>query len=391
MSAINFTIEGPKSSAGNTPKADVPFDEVSHWIDVTPSQRVVVLNPVIDTIALTVTAQSALKYLTPSVALADTQATSATYWNGIFNRVAEEASDPTQELIHWSKRRIPKYKKTVDLLIPGQDATALLSVDPTQKSMAPLRLEFSVSKLGKTGIKELANRWSEIDIDNVAFQALWLDARITRVDIAVDILNLDISDLVVFNPAVWKIWSAASASTGMQTHQFYLKKANKKSPFLDPKSRSDLLVYDKREEQLAHGNEPRFDQIAHVRVEASRQSKSFLRNLPKLTYPFQGWEFQRPASLPPPYEAWIWKLFFDSARVRGYEAAKMLVPEHIWEKGDHLLDKFYEGDLINEQSIWPDWDKTLQKSSIRQILDWSKSDLHDLLPGQKGTLYFTSP
>jgi len=228
-------------------------------------------------------------------------------------------------------------------------------------------LEFNANKLGQSGLLQLETVWNDVVGPLSPFRALFADARVTRLDVAIDLLNLDICDLFAHHQKLWKIWTVSHPDTGIQTIQHYIKHGNKKSPYLNPKSRADLVIYDKREEQDAVGVKPEYGAIPHVRIERSNDTNSKLVNLKKWKPSFDGWSFVRldNASGKTKEE---WSRYVDTLRVRGIKRAHLLhegMPSTFIELAEQLPQ-----DII-QPKFWELWQEELSRDAVGLLTDWA--------------------
>lgn len=351
-------------------------DQLSHKIVTSSGKYIYVLKPSIDKLTLTITGNLAIKCMAKS-AKKEWEPIAANYWNGFYKRVIEE--------VHWSSEKIeqinqpsPHYKTSIKLKLYG-NRYVLLQTNPRSSSTAPLRLEFNPSRLQLEDFDTINEIYSLIDYDNFPLPALMGDARVTRLDIAVDLIDIDHQDIMIYNKDVWKWWSYGGNDEGTQTTNFYSSKVSSKSPYLNPKRRADLIIYDKKAQQKANGEDPRFGDRSHTRIELCLNKKSFLTNLPKLEFPFQNWSVSRMNVDEPPFESGLWKLVLDSARYRGINKAYALLPESVTNGVQLDRKKHLPEDLITKSKTWSHWPDVLN-NQLGTILEWANTDPGYFLP-----------
>lgn len=385
--SVNLQLIAPGVSSCNTQKVEI--SKLANWEKVTPDHTVAVLKPRIDTIAFTIKAEAAFSYLLakkPTSNIAS-EKVYTDYWSDFAKNLSSIALDETEADVEWykGKSKISKYRKSAFLNV-SENKRVLLSTDPSTKNLSPLRIEFSALNFGASELQKLQDIWLGLDLGHIPFELLWKDAKITRLDVALDILNLHISDLFVFKSNAGKTWSASDLSTGLQTQQFYKSAPSSSSPFLSPNKRADLLLYDKREQQKSMGQPPEHGDTPHIRLEACIKSTTQkLSNLKNLKYPFSKWDFRHPVTLSEPFDDWIWRLLFDSVRVRGWAEAKKLIPAEYWKQVEGNLEAFTKNSLIQKEKTWNFWPEALSSSVIGTLISWAETPMVELSSTQGGS------
>lgn len=350
---------------------------VSHEIEIAEGKKVTVLKPIIDHVSLTMSGKEAIGVMCQKTD-STWEAVAYNYWKGFYN-LTVEATQIGSGKIEASKGFNQHYKICADINIDENQRVRLCTC-PRGKTAPPVRIEFNPSKLGPQAMWELASIWEEIDFHNFPLPSLMSDARITRIDVAIDCIGLSPVDIIVYNKDVWKVWSATSPKEGVQTANHYKSSGIYKSPSVSPKRRADLMVYDKREEQLAKGIEPIYGEQEHTRIELSLNTKSLLKSLKTRPYPFETWNIRRTLVSDPPFDDWLWKLVLDSARYRGINAAYSLVPENLRKSVKLEAEKHAPADLITEEKTWCHWPEALEKYHVGQLIEWAEAGPEGFLP-----------
>ena len=343
------------------------------------------LKPVIDTIALKLRGDAAFDSV-PKTSLADSVPLAFKYWSGFYEMVVKAADDDDEPLIVKSKKRLPGYKVSVQIRLWEGGPIVQLSTSPKAPTSPPVHLEFSPIKIGAKGLERLAEIWQTFDQDNFPLPSLMSDARVTRIDIAVDVLNVSAFDVFVFHPKVWKVWHGGWIHEGVQSFIYHRASGHSKSPMLDPKKRGELMVYDKRAEQIAKSIEPVHGEMPHTRIELSQKKSMKLQNLPEAEYAFGDWDVRRMQSLQTPIEKRTWMLFLDAVRIRGITAANQLLPEGIWPGEEEFNFDQFPRDLISKEKTWNDWPDVLNRSHLTKALEWAKTDPKKLHNYGQGTM-----
>ena len=241
MTSQYLKISDAYDISSNSPEIGIEEKRVCKVIPATDTHKVVVLKPIIDKLRLTFSGLGAISHVT------DLQA--APYWEEI-NKAALMVAD-SDDCPQITRCKIEGYWTGLRVELGG-GAVATFGMKPRNIKNAAVRLELNPAKMSAECVAELMDAWNLMEGGNIPLAAHLTSARVSRCDVAVDILNLQIADLYVHCPEVWKIWACTSMEGGVQTLNFY--KAKKGQPaFVDPKSRSNVTVYDKRAERQAGG------------------------------------------------------------------------------------------------------------------------------------------
>lgn len=123
-----------------------------------------------------------------------------------------------------------------------------------------LRLDWNPRKAGREGLEQL---W-ELLVGDLLFHSEganeWFRrAEVTRLDIAVDLIGAQRSDLFTVMPLQKKIVSHGRWATGLETVTHLVSEG--------PKGKAGLVVYDKRQERLDAKKDPKYGDLPHQRIE----------------------------------------------------------------------------------------------------------------------------
>lgn len=236
--------------------------------------------------------------------------------------------------ISYKKRsRIPQYV-TGDAILgtPGSPVVIGLSTRPDEsKSTYRLRLEFNPNSLGSVGLRQLEEAFDDLFINKAAsaslpiisFDKLLARTNRSRMDVAVDIVGVPVGDLIVRHnkPGKWSFYSSEDGAHETVTKWTAPRVA---------KPRPRLRVYDKRQEQLDRGLEPRFGAIPHTRVELRiyGTGRAPLIRLPQLSNPFRGLSLGY-TPLAGGGETPLWRLFVAACSSIGKTAAHDLLRQQV--------------------------------------------------------------
>lgn len=360
MAVSTIKIPDAYCFPSNSPEIGVEIERVCKVIDATATHKVVVLKPIIDKLRLTFSGLGVIQHVKGLQA--------AKYWDGVHKLAFGVAKDSDHPDI--TPCSVVGYRTglRVDL---GDEAVATFGFNPRISKNAEVRLEFNPSRLSPAGLKKLFEAWKHIEADTIPLPAHLTSARVTRCDVAVDVLNLRLADLFVHCPAVWKVWTCSSMAEGAQTINFY-QESKKQSPFLNPKKRANVVVYDKREERMAKGKPPEFGPLAHTRIEFQLNKTAYFKNLANTQYPAKDWAFCRTILDQPPLKPDRWRVFLDCARFRGYAAAEALLDED--EKAALELAKSSQVSWFKDlfdKDVWKYWPDAVGMPALALLLQLS--------------------
>lgn len=380
-SKIELTARG-QSSSSNTCAISIDKGLVSHELDSLAPPRLV-LKPIIDTVSLTITGKAAYGALLKKPLSAKMNGHTVdlkTWWAQTRERFTKAAKDQSNvHLAANNKRRMDGYRFHFDMILPGTDMRPLFSFPLAAPAKAPLRIELNASRLPQNGVEAIEQLWAQIAGSDIPFRALMPDARMTRIDVAVDLLNVRVANLYAHHPKVEKIWCCSSPVTGGETWYFYIKHFNQTSPNFSFKKPSNLSIYDKRAEQLANGVEPKYGAVPHARIELRHTTRPFPKNLPKWVSNFDQWMIVR-AGLSGETEQIKERLALDSIRLRGFEQAKSL-HDNLPSSPEELALKF-PADVIppNFNALVSE---AIAKGPLGRFTEWGQTALPDLLGKSK--------
>lgn len=362
MTADQINIADAYCFLSNSPEVGVDGKRVWKVIKATETHDIVVLKPVIDKLRLTFSGLGVIQHIKGLQA--------AAYWDEVYKLAYGVSKDGCYD--HISACPVEGYKTglRVDL---GDGSVATFGFDPRIPKNASVRLEFNPLKLTPLGVKTLMRAWKLIEFDNVPLAAHLTSARVTRCDIAIDVLNMRLADLFVFHPDVWKVWICTSMDQGAQTLNFYKLKKNQ-SPFLDPKKRSNVVVYDKKAEREAFGVTPEFGSLAHTRVEFQLNKTALFKNLINTPCPANDWKFCRTIAPQTPIAPNRWRMFLDSARFRGFaEAERLLEPDEQQHFKEAVGNPNKQLTPFIDNGIWKYWSVACEAPPVAQLLEFASS------------------
>lgn len=366
LTASLIKIPDAYSFPSNSPEIGVEEERVCKVIQATDTHKIVVLKPVIDKLRLTFSGLGVIQHVKGLDA--------HSYWKKVQSLAIDVAKDDDNPEI--TECRVDGYWVGLRIELGGE-AVATLGLDPKNKKLAAARLEFNPAKFTPASVPRLLDAWKLIQGYGISLATHLITARVTRCDVAIDVLNLRLPDIFVYCPEVWKVWICTSLIGGAQSMNFYRATKNQ-SPFLSPKKRSNVLVYDKRAEMEDAGKVPEYGKIAHTRIEILIDKNARFKNLLKTPFPAEGWKFVRLPTANPPLPNSRWMQFLDSARYRGYTAAEELLDASEIDAMKAVKPGSVFKNLV-DASIWKHWPEAVISGHLADLIAYAANDPKKLL------------
>ena len=242
------------------------------------------------------------------------------------------------------------------MVIPGGKTLARIDYRFSGKQANIVRLEFNPAYLGLDGLKDLHAHLSNIVPDG--WRRFSADARISRLDVAVDLPGVRISKLKIVPPkaVVSQTWHNAQGK--LETYQWGKPKG------------SHIQVYNKTAQLKSKGEPVEGPQVTRIERRLKQLGKAPTQ-LGELPNPFAGLVLTE--AIPPAPEggpAYVWPLFCDSVSVRGLHAALQLLPEH---KRAAFKKQFAacKPDWWNPAALWAAWPAYLDNLRIADPKAWT--------------------
>lgn len=213
-----------------------------------------------------------------------------------------------------------RYKTRAILTHPMTGREILIEVDPkAAKANVPfVRLEFNPDKLGPEGVSFVQQQLEAIFLGNHPWQAIATSGKVTRIDLALDLLNIPIDQLVV------------SSTKGGKSHCYYSAAGALETAYLEIKGKKagPKVVYDKAQQLADAKRNPKFEGVPHTRIEVHVKTQRSIAKLGTLPNPFVGLDVSYPAFVGKPSgQEHHWNHFLDSVRYRGRDGALALIPD----------------------------------------------------------------
>jgi len=247
-----------------------------------------------------------------------------------------------------------------------------------------VKIEMNPRKLGPDGIESLMWTLKQALIPGLSLGLLLANARVQRVDAAVDLLGANIADLTVHTKKVGRRVDYHGDDGRLETIQLHRKKVKPKGPtktLKNPLGPTAMIVYDKNRERAAHGKPAPFPGYELTRAEvALRHFKKpvSLQDILSFT-PFAEVRIGLSGDYPPSiqasgaYAVWLDYLTFRRANGPKWAAAKLkLSPSRAKEFEKSIKDP--EQPLVGPASALT-WVDGINSTGLGLLVDMAVSPL----------------
>jgi hypothetical protein len=289
---------------------------------------------------------------------------------------ATEDGEVVDYPLEWHKYNNPndyarsRYRHHFKIKGPNGEELAMFSFQPFNEEYRFLKLEFNPAKIGIEGV-EYIKRWYDDTILHSSFSDIINYKKcISKLDIAIDIIGVDIADLILnYNS---KEVSQRYHSAGGLLESYY--------PHCD-KPPSDIIVYDRNALEEDDEEEESFPETyssqrprrkkSITRVEKTIETERPLTELYKLKPHFKdlkvhlAWKASDKSQFPEAGHNWI--LFLDSVRWRGFENALELVPQSLQKDYKRLFEENVENifEVYTHSDSWREiWTESIKRSGL---------------------------
>jgi hypothetical protein len=219
----------------------------------------------------------------------------------------------------------------------GGDSHCLLQFDPLQDKDANLRVEFNPDKAGENGVKQVVLILKQIFLTEYD-RALRL-ARITRIDLAVDVNGVNLDQLIIFD------------LHKRSTRCFFDQQGKLESQYLgSPTSEEQFCIYNKTRQMKVSYNVDLDQQI--MRVELRCKKSLSMSELLTMRNPFSSLNISAVGEVSDG-DSWIFRWFLDSCARRTANAAlRIIADSRKREKYRFKLAKRYLAGWWKPTEIW---------------------------------------
>ena len=172
------------------------------------------------------------------------------------------------------------YKASVKLVVPPNGEEVLLQAGPKKAGLAhDLRLEFNPSRLGSAGMAFLKEKLEDVLLGAVSFSHILATGRVTRLDIAVDLVGIRIDALDIQYKGEGKAHWYFSGSGQPETGYLGIKQSDKNAPW---------TAYNKRKQlkEASGGLAQLYGGLSHTRIEFHAKPNKPLAEMKLLANPF---------------------------------------------------------------------------------------------------------
>jgi hypothetical protein len=264
-------------------------------------------------------------------------------------------------LIPWKKVRdwgSPKYDRSWSLKLSSTGAL-LVQCAPAKSPISLLRFELNPNGVGPTGMQAFRHSIQMLTLGHFNYQALATYGDVTRTDIAVDLVNIDIEDLLI-----------ATAKPGV-TNNYFGVTGKAETKYLNVnKGGSKLYVYDRRalieKMQAEGGGKPsEFGTAKYTRVEVRTEVCTPITAMAGMSNRLLKIDLFDIDAASPPEEPHHWKLFQDSCRYRGLAGALARLPlekQRAYEAAIKSADP-----LWHPKALWGHWPEALKASGLTPV------------------------
>ncbi|MBK0399065.1 hypothetical protein H0I76_07680 [Limibaculum sp. M0105] len=257
-----------------------------------------------------------------------------------------------QEELGYVKKTYSKngYSYNAFLSLDVSKEPALLSLYPNKKEYSFVRLEFNPAKMGKDGVEELLLAHMEYILPGGPEQ-LFQSARVSRLDIAIDLLGIGIKNTLFY--------SNYAVRSGFYKRNGYLETLYLGSP----KSNRQTRIYDKKKE-MAKNEIQSESSVPMTRIERVVKHGGPLKELASWEDPFGTLQLCMLSDAPPSIAPWLWRMFCSAAnqttpqatlaqlppaKKTAFKAAMQQAAPHWW----------------STEEIWEEWPNTLGAAGLR--------------------------
>jgi hypothetical protein len=337
-------IVGSDTGSNKPEKHAVQFAAQAYSYKRPTNYRVTVLKPKIDRLSITLN-------------IADT-----TKRKIIRQHLIDMADSGNPLLTMWKKFKgwgSGKYDRSFALKV-SNGKSILVQCAPIKSAVSFLRFEFNPAAIGPGGVAAFRDHLLAINGGALTYKKLAHSGKVTRLDIAVDLVNIDLEDLLI-----------STAKPGISQSYFGLTgKAETKYLNVNKKG-SNLYVYDRKtllQKQKAEGkgSGSEFGQAKYTRVEVRAEPNLPIAKLSKLKNRLKKIALIDIEAAKPPEEEHHWKLFQDSCRYRGLAGALVRLPNNVRQKYEAAIASAETG-FWNPELLWSFWPEVLSSSGLAEM------------------------
>ena len=258
-----------------------------------------------------------------------------------------------------AKKKVSRYKTRVNLTHPASGKSVLIEADPKPTKdgkMVPfLRFQFNPDKLGPDGMAFMKERLEYAFSGNYPWKAIAINCKVTRIDLAIDILNVPIDQLLI------------SSSKAGKSHCYYSATGVLETAYLEVKSgkAGNTYAYNKNQQLMDMKRNPKYDGVPHTRIELRVRTSRSIVKLGALPNPFTKLNIAYPSLVgKSPEQPHNWQHLLDSVRYRGRKAALALIPDDSLREAYEDALTSAQGEFWKPRKLWKKWPDILKGSGL---------------------------
>ncbi len=263
---------------------------------------------------------------------------------------------------HFSEAKKPYpsgYQKNIDLTDPNSGERILIQAKPKKPGGSFLRFDFNPAKLGVQGISFLKKSLAYAFPAIFDYSDLATTGKVTRLDVACDVVNCSISDLLVRRKGGGKSHAFFGIDDEIETIYLGIPKGQKNSA---------NYAYNKRQDLRDKGLPKQFSGIPYTRIETRiKNPQCPVTSLTALNKnPFDEFEVFLPTLAKAPEQEHHWTFFTDSCWHRGIEAALEVLPDKMRKKYASALKQSTDG-FWQPAKLWAAFPSALKETGLLKL------------------------
>jgi hypothetical protein len=264
-------------------------------------------------------------------------------------------SAPEYQKASYSTYKLGNYAMSVKLVDPTTQQAIVIQAQPkNDKTKSFMRFEWNPSKLGPGGMAFFRKQFSEMFGGTFTYADLLQQGKVTRVDAAVDFMNVSIDDVLIVTKTPEKSHVYYGTDGGTETIYLGASKYNKTG---------HTAIYDKQQQLEDVGRTEKYGGVPLTRIEARPKTFIHLGDLPSLPNPFNDINVIIPGRVEPPEEHHHWMFFLDSCRYLGIEGALSRLPDALIPKYEEALTQATQVSWDTDK-VWSYWDEAVEKTGL---------------------------
>lgn len=253
------------------------------------------------------------------------------------------------------KKGSTKYQRSYE--VAYEQSKVLLQIKPNSETSNFLRVEINPWRLTSSEINGVWEVLSGISEGHLSKMVVAEAAKVTRIDIAIDMLNIDPEDILVSHTFAGKT-NAYFGGNGKIETIYFDKKTKASTTYL-----YDKKIQMKETGKPTHAGPNDYGDAKYTRLERRVQTQKPIKNLVSLKNPLKQLDLLDMDGCETPGEPHVWRLFQDACRYRGLVAALELLPAKEREDFQKVIEKS-SGLLWRPDNIWSFWKNSLASSGL---------------------------